>query len=46
MDEVTSGKGHTQTALINVTNAAYDFNVRAYVATLTVAVLAVGLCDT
>ena len=33
-------------ALINVINAAYDFSVvHAYVARLTVAVLAVGLCD-
>ena len=47
--EVASGKGHALMALINVRNAAYEFNVKlsSYVATLTVAILAaVGICDT
>ena len=49
MVEVASGKGHALTALINVRNAAYEFNgkLSSYVATLTVAILAaVGICDT
>ena len=47
--EVASGKSHA-TALINVRNSAHNFSVKfslcIYVATLTVAVLAVGLCNT
>ena len=45
MVEVASGKSHAM-ALINVRISAHDFSVHAFVATLTVAVLAVGLCDT